>query len=313
MSETVLVTGAAGFVGRALCSSLNTRGYLVRQAVRRQVIGNVEEVAIGDIGPDTDWTDTLVNVRGVVHCAARVHVRKDRAADPLEVFRRVNTEGTLNLASQAAMAGVKRFVFVSTLKVNGEATLPGRAFSADDVPAPQDPYGVSKHEAEVGLRKLAQVTGLEVVIVRPPLVYGPEVKGNFATLLRVLALGLPLPLGAIHNSRSFAAIDNLVDLLVICLKHPAAAGQTFLVSDGEDVSTTELLIRTALAMRKRAFLLPVPASVLKLIADSLGKSAVAQRICGSLQVDISKTCALLGWNPVITLDEGLRRAVQEIV
>jgi len=313
MNETVLVTGANGFVGRALCSSLITRGYLVRSAVRRQVNGYAGEVAVGDIGPDTDWTDALVNVCGVVHCAARTQVMNDRAFDTLDAFRRVNKEGALNLARQAAAAGVKRFVFVSTVKVNGEATMPGHPFRADDVPAPQDSYGVSKHEAEVDLKQLVRATGMEVVIVRPPLVYGPMVKGNFTSLIRMLVLGLPLPLGAIHNKRSMVALDNLVDFLAVCLSHPAAAGQTFLVSDGEDVSTTDLLVRTSNAMRKRAILLPVPVPLLKLVASLLGKSAVAQRICGSLQVDISKTRALLDWNPVITLDEGLRRAVQERV
>ena len=188
----------------------------------------------------------------------------------------------MNLARQAAAAGVKRFVFVSTVKVNGEATMPGHPFRADDVPAPQDSYGVSKHEAEVNLRQLALATSMEVVIVRPPLVYGPMVKGNFTSLVRMLALGLPLPLGSIHNVRSLVALDNLVDLLVVCPRHPAAAGQTFLVSDGEDVSTTELLVHISNAMRKRAILLPVPVSLLKLVASLLGKSAVAQRICGSL-------------------------------
>jgi nucleoside-diphosphate-sugar epimerase len=312
VSETVLVTGAAGFLGSAVCASLSSQGYLVRPAVRQHVASDSVEVAVGDIGPGTDWAAALVNVYGVVHCAARVHVMDERAADSLEAFRRVNTEGTLNLARQAVMAGVKRFVFVSTLKVNGEATLPGHAFCADDMPAPQDSYSVSKHEAEVGLRQLAQVTGLEVVIVRPPLIYGPEVKGNFATLLRVVALGLPLPLGAINNARSLVALENMVDLLVICLKHPAAAGQIFLISDREDVSTTELLVRTARALKKRIILLPVPTSILKLAATLLGKHEVAQRICGSLQVDISKTCDLLDWKPVISLDEGLRRAVQGI-
>ena len=313
MSETVLVTGANGFLGRTLCSSLITRGYHVRSAVRRHVSGDAGEVAVGDIGPDTDWTDALVNACGVVHCAARTQVMNDKAFDTLDAFRRVNKEGTLNLARQAAAVGVKRFVFVSTVKVNGEATMPGHPFRADDVPAPQDSYGVSKHEAEVNLRQLALATSMEVVIVRPPLVYGPQVKGNFSTMFRVLARGLPLPFGDIHNSRSYVAIDNLVDLLLICLKHPAAAGQTFLVSDGEDLSTTELLLRTAQAMRKKAFLIPVPASMLKLALTLLGKSELAQRICGSLQVDISKTTALLNWKPLVSLDDGLRIAIREFV
>lgn len=218
--------------------------------------------------------------------------------------------GTLNLARQAAQVGVRRFVFVSSIKVNGEATQPGQAFTADDVPSPLDPYGVSKLEAEQGLREIEAQTGMEVVIVRPPLVYGPGVKANFAAMMRWVARGIPLPLGAIHNARSMVALDNLVDLLVACLKHPAAAEQTFLVSDGEDVSTTELLRRTAQAMGKKALLLPVPASVLELGATVLGKRDVAQRLCGSLQVDIEKTRRLLGWNPPLTLEQGLKKALE---
>jgi UDP-glucose 4-epimerase len=246
----------------------------------------------------------------VVHTAARVHVVQEAAADPLEDFRRVNAQGTLNLARQAAAAGVRRFVFVSSIKVNGEATQLGSPFTADDLPAPLDAYGISKMEAEQGLRELAEQTGMEVVIIRPPLVYGPGVKANFAAMMRWLRRGVPLPLGAIHNVRSMVALGNLVDLLVTCLKHPASAGQTFLVSDGEDVSTTQLLRRTAHAMGKTAFLLPVPASLLKWAAAIMGKREVAQRLCGSLQVDIEKTRRLLGWNPPLTLDQGLKKAMK---
>lgn len=258
----------------------------------------------------TDWNLALKGVQAVVHCAARVHVMQDDATDPLQAYREVNVNGTLNLARQAAQAGVRRFVFVSSIKVNGEATQPGQPFTADDVPLPLDPYGVSKFEAEVGLRDIESQTGMEVVIVRPPLVYGPGVKANFASMMRWVARGIPLPLAAIHNARSMVALDNLVDLLLTCLKHPAAAGQTFLVSDGEDVSTTELLRRTAQAMGKRALLLPVPASVLEIGATLLGKRAVAQRLCGSLQVDIAKTRRLLDWTPPLTLDQGLKKAVE---
>jgi nucleoside-diphosphate-sugar epimerase len=205
---------------------------------------------------------------------------------------------------------VRRFVFVSSIKVNGEATLRGESFSADDVPAPLDPYGISKLEAEQGLRELEAETNMEVVIVRPSLVYGPGVKANFSSMMRWVARGVPLPLGAVQNCRSMVALDNLVDLLITCLTHPAAAGQTFLASDGEDVSTTELLRRTAQAMGKTAFLLPVPAYLLESGAVLLGKRAVAQRLCGSLQVDIEKTRRLLGWNPPLTLDQGLKKAVE---
>jgi UDP-glucose 4-epimerase len=233
---------------------------------------------------------------------------QEATADPLEEFRRVNVQGTLNLARQAAAAGVRRFVFVSSIKVNGEATQLGRPFTADDAPAPLDSYGVSKMEAEQGLREIALQTGMEVVIIRPSLVYGPSVKANFAAMMRWLKRGVPLPLGAIHNQRSLVSLDNLVGLIVTCLTHPAAANQTFLVSDGEDASTTELLRRMGQAMGHPARLIPVPTSWLKLAAAMVGKRDVAQRLCGSLQVDISKTRELLGWAPPVSLDEGLRRA-----
>lgn len=311
----VLVTGATGFVGGALVRILAAdRAYTgAVAAVRRKAESlpdGVRQVQVGDLLPATDWSLALQGVDAVLHCAARVHVMQDDATDPLQAYREVNVEGTLNLARQAAQAGVRRFVFVSSIKVNGEATRPGRPFSADDVPLPVDPYGVSKLEAEKGLRDIEAETGMEVVVVRPPLVYGPGVKANFASMLRWVERGIPLPLGAIHNARSMVALDNLVDLLLTCVTHPSAAGQTFLVSDGEDVSTTELLCRTAQAMGKRVRLLPVPALVLKAGAGLLGKRDVAQRLCGSLQVDMAKTRHLLGWTPPLTLDEGLKKTVE---
>ena len=282
-------------------------------AVRRPVDSlpkGVRQVLVVDQLPTTDWNNALKCIDGVVHCAARVHVMQDNGTDSLQAYHEVNVKGTLNLAIQAAQAGVRRFVFVSSIKVNGEATQSGHPFTADDVPAPSDLYGVSKLEAEQGLREIEAQMGMEVVIVRPPLVYGPGVKANFATMMRWVARGVPLPLGAIRNARSMVALDNLEDLLVTCLKHPAAAGQTFLVSDGEDVSTTELLRRTAQAMNKKAFLLPVPQSMLELGATLFGKRAVAQRLCGSLLVDITKTRSLLSWTPPLTLDLGLKKAVE---
>ena len=311
----VLVTGATGFVGGALMRRLAAdpacKDLVVAVRSRTELrIEGVRQVQVGDLLPITDWGLALQGVDTVVHCAARVHVMQDDATDPSQAYRAVNVNGTLNLACQAAEAGVGRFVFVSSIKVNGETTQPGQPFLADDVPSPLDPYGVSKLEAEQGLRDIEAQTGMEVVIVRPPLVYGPGVKANFASMMRWVARGIPLPLGAIQNARSMVALDNLVDLMVTCLTHPAAAGQTFLVSDGEDVSTTELLRRTAQAMGKKAFLLPVPASVMELGTSLLGKRAVAQRLCGSLQVDIEKTRRLLGWSPPLTLDQGLKKAVE---
>lgn len=313
----IFVTGATGFVGNALirrlCADDTTRQIIA--AVRRGQAdwpGRVLPYQIGDLTPSTDWSLALKGVCAVVHCAARVHVMLDTSVNPLEEFRRINVQSTLNLARQAAASGVRRFVFISSIKVNGETTQPGRPFRADDIPAPLDPYGVSKMEAEQALLELGQQTGMEIVIVRPPLVYGPGVKANFAAMMRWVSRGIPLPLGRIQNARSLVALDNLVDLLVVCLAHPAAAGQIFLVSDGEDVSVTELLRRLGKAMERPARLLPIPGAWIKLAATLLGKSAVAQRLCGSLQVDIEKTRQLLGWNPPLTLDQGLKQAVERL-
>lgn len=312
----VLVTGANGFVGQAVLLRLNgMSGVTAIGSVRRAAMfadAGAPIATVGELSAQTDWSGALAGVQAVVHTAARVHVMQEAAVDPLAEFRRVNVQGTLNLARQAAAAGVRRFVFVSSIKVNGEATQPGSRFTADDVPAPLDAYGVSKMEAEQGLLALSAQTGMEVVIIRPPLVYGPGVKANFAAMMRWLRRGVPLPLGAIHNRRSLVALDNLVDLIVLCLTHPTAANRTFLVSDGEDVSTTQLLRRMGQALGRPPRLIPVPASILKLAAAMVGKSDVAHRLCGSLQVDISKTRQLLGWTPPLSLDEGLKRAAERV-
>jgi nucleoside-diphosphate-sugar epimerase len=297
---TILVTGSTGFVGAAVLKALYMETVDARPCSREDV---------GAINGQTKWSIVLSGVVVVVHCAARAHVMREHAADALTAYREVNVAGTLRLAQQAAAAGVQRFVFVSSIKVNGEATLPGQAFTERDAPAPQDPYGQSKHEAEQGLRQLAADTGMEVVVIRPPLVYGPGVKANFAALMRAVQRGWPLPLGAVHNQRSLVALDNLVDLIVTCLHHPAAANQTFLASDGQDLSTADLVRGMARAAGVPARLLPVPVWALQAVAGALGKGAAVQRLCGNLQVDISKARSLLGWVPPVTVAEGLRRAM----
>lgn len=306
----ILVTGANGFVGSAVVQALSNRGHEVVAAVRRAQAplpdGLRVERFVFTLDSGFSWGQGLAGVSTVIHAAARVHMMDDRSLDPLAEFRRVNVEGTLTLARQAASAGVKRFIFISSIKVNGEGTSESAPYTADDTPHPVDAYGVSKHEAERGLIELSSSTGLEVVIVRPPLVYGPGVKANFLNMMRWLDKGVPLPLGAIHNRRSLVALGNLVDLVVVCVDHPDAANQVFLVSDGEDLSTTDLLRQMAHALHRPARLLPVPQWMLRSGAAFLGKQALSQRLFGSLQVDISKTRSLLGWTPPVTVTDALR-------
>lgn len=310
----VLLTGATGFVGRGLLERMSELVHLeLIAAVRRSVSGFPERVTskvVGGLEADTDWRKLLDGVEVVIHSAARAHIMNDTSSDPLAEFRQVNVDGTLNLARQAAAAGVRRFIFVSSIKVNGEGTPVGAPYLADAQPAPADPYGISKMEAEQGLRALAVETGMEVVIIRPVLVYGPGVKANFLNMMSWLHKGVPLPFGAIHNRRSLVALDNLIDLIVSCIDHPAAANQTFLVSDGEDLSTSELLRRMGSAFGKPARLLPVPSRLLEVGAAMLGKQALAQRLCGSLQVDINKTRELLNWTPPVSVDEALRKTAK---
>ncbi len=304
----ILVTGANGFLGRALSLELKARQFAVRGALRADA--KAAEVNVGDLGPDTNWQEALVGVDSIVHTAARAHILSDTASDPLSEYRKINVESTLNLARQAAAASVIRFVFISSIKVNGESTLPGKPFTADDQPNPEDPYGISKWEAEVGLQRLAQETGLEGVIIRPPLVYGPGVKANFLRMMLWINRGLPLPLGSIDNKRSLVALTNLVDLIINCIEHPAAANQTFLAGDGEDVSTAELLYGIGEALDKPTRLLSCPTSLLLFVAALLGRKEMVRRLTGSLEVDISKARSILGWEPPISLKEGLRRVAQ---
>ncbi|MNJ18000.1 GDP-6-deoxy-D-mannose reductase [compost metagenome] len=313
-SQSVFLTGASGFVGRAVLKRLLADGVSVVAALRGShelADATVPVVRFDSLDGQHDWSEALAGSDVVIHCAARVHVMNDTESDPLAAFRKVNVEGTLALARQAQAAGVKRFIFISSIKVNGEGTPLGKPYTADDVPAPADPYGVSKMEAEKGLQELAKTGSMEVVIIRPVLVYGPGVKANFLAMMRWLDKGVPLPFGLIDNRRSLVALDNLVDLVVTCMNHPAAAGQTFLVSDGEDLSTTQLLRRMARALGKPARLLPIPAWVLKVGAAMLGKRSLSQRLCGSLQVDIIKTRALLGWTPPVTVDEALSSVARQ--
>ena len=308
----VCLTGSTGFLGRRLVHSLLSSSAIDLTATARveSKIDSLIFLKVGEINSKTDWSAALYNQEVVIHTAARAHLMNDLVEDPLTEFRKVNVAGSLNLARQAAKAGVKRFIFISSIKVNGEQTTPGNRFLPEDYANPSDPYGISKWEAELGLQKIARETNMELVVIRPPLVYGPGVKGNFASLIKLAGKGLPLPLGSIHNRRSMIALDNLVDLVITCIDHPNAANQIFLASDGQDLSTTALLEGLARAMGAPARLLPIPGAFLSLAASVLGKKSVADRLLGSLQVDISKTRCLLSWAPPISVDEGLRRCFE---
>jgi nucleoside-diphosphate-sugar epimerase len=312
---TVLITGISGFVGSALAEALVASGHRVRGAVRRPgAVGakperarGVELLSVGDIGPDTQWGPVLDGIDAVVHLAARVRVPGGTAGnDALAAFRRVNTAGTARLAVAAAHAGVRRLVFVSTIKVNGDRTA-GRPFTAADRPNPPDPYARSKYEAEQALWSIQREHGLQVVVVRPPLVYGPGVKGNFRQLVRWVESGLPLPLGAVHNRRTLVGLTNLVDLLRECVGHAAAAGQLLLAADPESLSTPELVRRLGTALDRPARLLPVPVGLLRAGSAWAGKQAQCERLCGSLEVDASHTHTVLGWRPVMGVIDELRR------
>ena len=302
--NAVLVTGASGFIGRALCDVLAASGRRVRKAVRMPAPGFPGAVAVGDIGIDTDWRAALEGVSGVVHLAARTHVLRGTAPDPLAEYRRINVSGTERLARSAAACGVRRLVFLSSVKVNGERTT-GRPCTEGDTPRPEDAYGVSKWEAEQALSRIAAGTGLEVVVLRPPLVYGPGVKGNFLRLMNLVARGVPLPLGAVDNRRSFIYTGNLAGAIVKALDAPQAADKTYLVSDGEDVSTPDLVRALARALGVKPRLLSLPLAALSLGATLAGKRAEFARLTGSLQVDSSRIRQELGWEPRFSLTQGL--------
>jgi nucleoside-diphosphate-sugar epimerase len=298
-----LVTGANGFVGGEVVRQLRHQGMAVRLAVRQAT--GADEVSVGDIGPDTDWSAALVGVERVIHCAARVHQMDDRSTDPLAAFRRVNRDGTATLARQAAAAGAQRLVFLSSIKVNGETTKDRAPFTAEDEPAPQDPYGLSKWEAEQALHAIATETGLEVTVIRPPLVYGRGVRANFARMMSWVARGRPLPFGLCRNQRSLVAVTNLASLAIAASRHPAGAGATLLASDGETVSVRDLLGRIGTAFGRPARLFPVPPALLRLAGSLTGQRAAIDRLCDPLIVDGAPTRQLLGWHPPVTMAEAL--------
>lgn len=311
----VLVTGGTGFIGAALAKKIKSdECFDLSVSVRggRELPG-IRTHHVADLSAETSWSSILDGIDVVVHTAARVHVMHDSSTDPLTEFRKINVEGTLNLARQAALAGVKRFVFLSSIKVNGEGTESGKPYMPDDIPDPRNFYGMSKMEAERALFELAEQEHMEVVVIRPVLVYGPGVKANFLNMIRWLNRGVPLPFGAIHNKRSLVFLDNLISLIINCVNHPAAANQIFLVSDGEDLSTTQLLVRTLKALNKPSRLMPVPSWMLESVARFLGKGDVSRRLCGSLQVDISKTRDLLSWSPEVSVDHALSRTVDNFL
>jgi len=311
----VLVTGATGFIGSALCNSLRECCHVVRGVVRTMDsltpgVSGPNYVAIGDIGSETDWSPALPGMECVIHCAARAHVLRETESDALAVYRTVNVEGTKQLAEQASVAGVKRLVFLSSIGIHGICTHGSHRFAHDDVPAPTEDYAISKWEAEQALLKISARTGLEVVIVRPPLVYGPNTKGNFLRLLQLIASGLPLPLGALRNQRSLVGLDNLIDLLAHCIDHPAAVGQTFLVSDDHDLSTSDLVRKLAHALGQSSRLLAVPLPLLRLGGRITNKVSEIERLISSLQIDISHTREVLGWTPPVSVDGGLRKTAE---
>lgn len=310
MKTGVLVTGATGFLGRAVTARFSSHQGSVRRAVRTAADGDDSSVDVGDIHGATDWSAALEGVGVVIHLAARVHVMRDTHSDPLAAFRRVNVDGTRRLAEQAAAAGVRRLVFVSSIKVNGESTGEGARFLADDPPQPHGAYAQSKLEAERALAAVAAGSALEVTTVRPPLVYGPGVGANFLTMMRWVRRGLPLPLGSVENRRSLVFIDNLADLLFTCATHPAAANQVFLAADGEDLSTPDLLRRLAHALGVSSRVFPFPPAIVRTLARAVGRGAELDRLCESLQVDIAKTRSLLAWAPPHSVDAALRRTAE---
>lgn len=309
----LLITGATGFLGSMLCNSLTLKNYLINASTRsdnQTMIEGIKCFNVGDINYKTKWNEALFGVECVIHCAARAHVMKDEKQDLLASYRKINVEGTRNLAMQAAMSGIKRFIFISSIKVNGETTIGSSSFNNSDIPKPEDAYGISKWEAEQTLWEISKQTGLEIVIIRSPLVIGYGVKGNFLRLLNLVHRGVPLPFAGIDNCRSFIGLENLIDIIILCIEHPKAAGNTFLISDTECISTSDLIGKLQKLMEKPSRLFSVPSNLFKFIGFLTGKSMEVKRLLYSLKIDSSHAHKVLGWTPPVTLDEGLEKTVK---
>lgn len=311
----ILLTGATGFLGNHLVKSLaDNKAVNLTAAVRRKAKWlPIETIDVNGLDAVTEWSKALFKQNVVIHLAARAHIMRDEVAESLAEYRKVNVAGSENLARQAAAAGVKRFIYISSVKVLGESTSGEIAFNELTAADPEDAYGQSKYEAEEVLKKIAAETGMELVIIRPPLVYGPGVKANFLSLLKLCQLSLPLPFGLVNNRRSMVYLDNLVDFTIQCIDHPNAANQTFLVSDGQDLSLSNLIRIIRKAINKPAWLLPVPVSLFKLVGKLTGKMALVDRLIGDLQVDSSKAQQLLGWTPPYTIEQGIVETVNEFM
>lgn len=310
---SILLTGASGFVGKAVLKTALQRSLKIRPVYRSidSTTSQADAVLIPDLLCASNWPQILKGIDVVIHTVGRAHIMRDESFDPLAEYRRVNVDCTLNIAQKAAAAGVRRFIFISSIKVNGENTNLGQTFTADDNPAPEDAYGLSKAEAEAKLKQIALESGMEVTIIRPPLIYGEGVKGNLASLISWVRRGLPLPFGHMtNNRRSFVGLDNLVDLILLCTDHPKAANQTFLISDGEDLSTTDLIRKISVALGRQPYFVWVPRGLISFLASLFGKKEISKRLLGSLQVDMNKTYELLDWKPPVAVDEGLRRTVK---
>lgn len=310
----LLITGSSGFIGSSLMETINHKNIgeiigVVREARYQKIIDNTKKAVISHIDSNSNWSEVLYNIDTVIHLAARAHNIKEKTSTQLIAFRETNTYATLNLAQQAANIGVKRFIFISSIAVNGTRTF-DKPFTITDKPNPIESHAISKHEAEIGLRQIAIETDMEVVIIRPPLVYGANAPGNFGQLIKIVERNIPLPFGSIHNQRSLVALPNLIDLICTCITHSTAANQTFLVSDGEDISTTQLIQRLSQALGKPARLLPIPQNLLETSLNMLGKCALAQRLCGNLQIDMTQTCEVLGWTPPVSVDKALHQTAQ---